>query len=111
MENEVGEMLPPGIGKGVKKATPKLLSNVKKQLNRIKDTFTDGLTMDQTIGAQAETTVRHINEYDYVMSGDGKKLAMANEIKVYSILDGREVGRGTAGYVSEEQSLALKRRG
>ena len=110
-DEEIGEMLPAGMDRGVKDGTPKLLRSIDGQLDKVTDRFKEGLVGNQALKVHAESSVRHINEYDFVVDDQGKKLAMTSEMNVYSILDGRQVGKGTAKYVSQEQSLALKRRG
>lgn len=110
-DEEIGEELPAGLEVGFKDRTPKLLRSIEKDMDKVTEKVKKGLVGNDALKVQAESNVRHINEYDFVVDDQGKKLAMTNEMNVYSILDGRQVGKGTAKYVSEEQSLALKRRG
>ena len=111
MEDEIGEMIPAGVGGGVEKGTPKLLRSIDGQINKVTDRFKKGMDFDSDISMSAKASVQRISEYDFDIGDGGKKLAMAGNVNVVSVLDGREVGRGTARFVSEEQSLALKRRG
>lgn len=109
-EDEIGEMIPAGVGGGVEKGTPKLLRSIDGQINKVTDRFKKGMNFDSDISMSAKASVQKISEYDFDIGNNGKKLAMAGNVNVVSVLDGREVGRGTARFVSEEHSLNLKRR-
>lgn len=111
MEDDVGEQLPPGIGNGVKKATPKLLRAADNEMDKLKDHLTTGLTIDTEVQAKSsKEAIKSISEFDYTFSDDGKKLIMAGDIHNVLEIEGRPVARAITPYISEEQSLNLKRR-
>jgi len=110
MEEEIGEMLPPGIGKGLENAMPDLQDDVNKEMKALT------AKMEYTVAAETSDVAMKMT------SGTAGRQRIENEvnaedpsggnyiIEVTSVLDGREVGKGTAEFSSLELEKKKKRR-
>ena len=111
MEDEVGEMLPPGIGKGFENSMPDLQKDVNDELEAMT------AKMEYTVAAETANvgasitsgTASRINAKNQALaedpSGDGKLV-----IEVPVVIDGREISKVTAELDSNELEKRKKRR-
>lgn len=111
MRDEVGKQLPPGVGVGFKAAMPDLIKTADDEMDKLEKHIKAGIDLDQTFQAEgSKQAVKQIAQYDYVISDDGKKMALSGDIHSTINIDGRPVAKAITPYVSEEQSLGRKRR-
>ncbi len=111
MRDEIGKMIPPGIGVGIEAAAPAMLRTADAEMDKLQDKLTAGITLDSTIQAKAsKDAIKTVSEFDYIIADDGKKMIMAGDIHSTIQIDGRPVAKAITPYVSEEQSLNKKRR-
>lgn len=110
MEEEIGEMLPPGIGKGLENAMPDLQDDVNKEMKALtaKMEYTVAAeTADVGVKMTSGTARKYKAESDArtETAGEGKYV-----VEVPVIIDGREVAKGTAEFTSQELEKKRKRR-
>lgn len=109
MEDEVGEMLPPGISRGVENAMPDLQDDVDREMEALTANMVHDVHLESTkVGATlTSATSGRRNIETQVDAEEGQEVYV---LEVTSTLDGREVGKGTAEFTSNELEKAKKRR-
>ena len=109
MEDEVGEMLPPGISRGVENAMPDLQDDVDREMEELTASMVQDVHLESArVGASlTSATSGRKNIETQVAAEEGQDVYV---LEVTSTLDGREVGKGTAEFTSNELEKAKKRR-
>lgn len=110
MDEEVGRFLPPGISRGFEKAMPDLQKDVDHELEDLTS------EMEYTVNAEAgkmgavvtSGTSTRLNEETKARAEDGAGDRYVIEVPV--VIDGKEVGKTTAEFSSQELEKQKKRR-
>lgn len=110
MRDEIGEMLPPGIGIGIDNAMPDLKKDMNAEM--------EALTAEMQATVAAETGDVAVKMTSGTVSGVRKDIGLREEtaaqtsstIEVVSVLDGRKVSKGTAEYTSNEFAKTKRRK-
>jgi TP901 family phage tail tape measure protein len=110
MDEEVGRFLPPGISRGFEKAMPDLQKDVDHELEDLTS------EMEYTVNAEAgkmgavvtSGTSTRLNEETKARAEEGTGDRYVIEVPV--VIDGKEVGKTTAEFSSQELEKQKKRR-
>lgn len=116
MEDEVGEWLPPGIGKGIEKAMPDLVSQAEDEMGMLADKMQAAVALETgtiELKKNTEQTYKAEMEKGQAFETSPVEVNIEGDIHTHVDLDGKEIGDTTTPIVDKNMGRidAHKKRG